>query len=130
LERVRISEYQPGVCNIGRAEIARRKQLGWLGASATIVLWIVLILFHVPAIWRVLLFLTAFIAAIGFLQAHMHFCAAFGFRGVFNFGPQVGKVERVEEEFHRRDRRRALQIIAYSIVVAGILVTIAFFSPF
>lgn len=96
---------------------------------ATVVLWLVLILFHVSAVWRVILFLPAFVAVAGFLQAYMHFCAAFGFRGVFNFGPKVGRVERVEEDFRRRDRRRALQIIAYSILVAGLFVTIALLLP-
>jgi hypothetical protein len=105
-----MSDYQPGVCNIGRAEIARRKQAGWIGTIATVVLWLVLILLHVSAVWRLMLFVTAFIAAIGFLQAHMHFCAGFGFRGVFNLGPKAGRVKKVQEEFRRRDRMRALQI--------------------
>jgi len=125
-----MSEYRPGVCNIGRAEIARRKRVGWIGAIATAVLWLVLVFFHVSAVWRLMLFFTAVIAAIGFLQAYMHFCADFGFRGVFNLGPQVGRTETVEEEFRRRDRRKALQIVAYSILIAALLVTIAFFLPF
>ena len=130
MERVRMSEYQPGVCNIGRAEIARRKQSGWIGTIATIVLWLVLILFNASAVWRLVLFLPAFVAVVGFLQAYMHFCAAFGFRGVFNFRPQIGRVERVEEEFRQGDRRRALQIIACSILVDSLLVTIALLLPF
>ena len=126
-----MSDYQPGVCNIGRVEIARRKRVGWIGVVATVVLSLVLVLFHVSAVWRLLLFVTAIFAAIGFLQAYMRFCAGFGFRGVFNFEHQVGRTKTIEEEeFRRRDRKKALQIVAYSILIAILVVTIAFFSPF
>ena len=33
------TEYIPGVCNIGPAEIGRRRQIGWVGSGATILLW-------------------------------------------------------------------------------------------
>lgn len=42
-------------------------------------------------------FFTAIIAAVGFLQAYMHFCAGFGwlaFRGVFSFGLVL--IEKIE----------------------------------
>ena len=36
-------EYEPGVCNIGPAEIARRRRAGHLGLAATLVLLVVLV---------------------------------------------------------------------------------------
>jgi hypothetical protein len=63
--------------------------------AATGILWLGLVLFHVPALWRLGLFVPAFFAATGFLQGFMHLSAGFGMRGVFNFGPQVGKTEEV-----------------------------------
>jgi len=33
------NQYIPGVCNIGTEEIKKRKQAGWIGLIATIVLW-------------------------------------------------------------------------------------------
>jgi hypothetical protein len=114
------SEYIPGVCNIGPAEIYRRKQAGWLGAAATVLLWIAFFIFKVPALWRVLLFIPSTMAAVGFLQAAMHFCAAFGMLGVFNFGPNVGKTDTVEQaEFRRQDRQKALRILFYSILIGA-----------
>jgi len=126
-----MSEYRPGVCNIGSAEIARRMRAGWIGVGATTILGLVLVLFHVPTVWRLSLFVPAFFAATGLLQGFMHFCAAFGMRGVFNFGPQMGKTEGVgRAEYRRKDRQKALQIIGYSVLIALVVTTAAFFSPF
>ena len=50
------AEYVPGVCNIGKAEIQRRRQSGWIGLVATVVLWAVFFIFRVPAPWRLFLF--------------------------------------------------------------------------
>ena len=119
------TEYIPGVCNIGPAEIRMRRMSGWIGLGATILLWVLFFLFRVPALWRLMLFIPATMSATGFLQAAMHFCAAFGMRGVFNFGPNVGKTDTVEQaEFRRKDRQKALMILLYSSLV-GIAVAAA-----
>jgi len=120
-----VQEYIPGVCNIGQAEIRMRRQGGWLGLGATIVLWLAFFVFNVPAPWRLFLFVPAALGATGFFQAALHFCAAFGMRGVFNFGPAVGKTDTVEQaEFRRQDRGKAQQIAFYSALV-GIAVAVA-----
>lgn len=114
------AEYIPGVCNIGRAEISRRRQSGWIGLAATIVLWAGFFLFRVPAPWRLFLFLPAALGASGFLQAAFHFCAAFGMRGVFNFGAEVGKTDTVEQaEFRRQDLKKARLISLYSALIGA-----------
>jgi hypothetical protein len=121
------TEYVPGVCNIGPAEIRRRKQSGWLGLGVTILVWAAFLIFGVSAPWRLLLFFPAMISAAGFFQAALHFCAGFGMRGVSNFGPEVGKTETVEQtEFRLKDRRKARLIGLYSALV-GIAAAIAGF---
>jgi glucan phosphoethanolaminetransferase (alkaline phosphatase superfamily) len=126
------TEYIPGVCNIGQAEIRSRRQAGWIGLVVTILLWIAFLILRVPATWRLMLFIPAAIAAAGFLQTAMHFCAAFGIMGVINFGPNVGKTDTIEQaEFRRKDRKKAVLIILYSIFI-GIVTAIAgylFLSP-
>jgi len=120
-------EYIPGVCNIGPAEINKRRQSGWFGLGATILLWVAFWVFRVPAIWRLLLFFPAAMSATGFLQAALHFCAGFGMLGVFNFGSEVGKTETIEQaEFRHKDQRKALLIIFYSVMI-GIAAAIAGF---
>ena len=120
-------QYIPGVCNIGPAEISRRTRSGWVGVGATLLLWVVFWLFHVPAPWRLLLFFPAVVGATGFLQAAMHFCAAFGMQGIFNFGPEIGKTDTVEQaEYRRKDRQKALLIGLYAFLI-GLAIAVAAF---
>ncbi len=111
------NQYIPGACNIGAAETAKRKRTGWIGLLITITVFALLVYLGAPRIWRLLIFAPAAFSAIGFLQARMHFCAYFGFRGLFNFGA-AGKEETVEQkEFRRQDRKKAMLIILYSAIV-------------
>jgi len=121
------AEYIPGVCNIGAAEIRRRIRGGWTGLAVTVVLWAVFFVFRVPGPWRLFLFFPAAIGAAGFLQAAFHFCANFGMRGVFNFGPEAGKTDTVEQaEFRRKDRRKA-GLISLASALIGIVIAVAGF---
>ncbi len=120
-----LKEYVPGVCNIGSAEIKKRKQTGWIGLIVTIALWVIFIWLDIPSIWRIILFLPAMMSAIGFLQAYMHFCAYFGFASLFNFG-DIGKINTIQQlEFRTKDRRKAWQIIIYSILIGLTVALIA-----
>lgn len=102
--------YQPGVCNIGPAEIARRRRAGHIGLVAAIVVLLALVVIGAPPIARIVVALPAAIAASGYLQAHLRFCAGFGSLGVFNFG-EVGTTQAVQDaEARRRDKSRARQI--------------------
>ena len=102
--------YEPGVCNIGPAEIALRRRLGDLGLVATVVTWIGLLALDAPPIARLLVGVPAAGAASGYLQAGLRFCAAYGSRGVSNFGA-LGNAQRVADADARaRDRARSLQI--------------------
>ena len=122
--------YQPGVCNIGPAEIAARRRSGHVGAVATVLLFLVLVAINAAPGWRLLLFLPAAGAASGYLQAAMHFCANFGLRGVFNFSSRVRNTESVLAAGARaRDRRKALQIIGLSVVVGAVVAIVAYLLP-
>ena len=121
------AEYQPGVCNIGPAEIARRRRAGHTGLIAAIGLFAVLAVIGAPDWTRFLVAIPAIGAASGYLQAHLRFCAGFGAAGVFNFG-ELGPTQRVADDADRgRDRRRALQIGlgSFAIGIAVGLVAVA-----
>ena len=121
------SEYVPGVCNIGPAEIAARKRLGWGGLILAVVFEVSLLSLDAGRPWRLTLFFPAVACAIGFLQGKMRFCVSFGMRHLFNFGPHVGKTESVtQEEFRARDRRKSWEIIGYSLMIAT-LITLALY---
>ena len=109
--------YQPGICNIGPAEIARRRRAGHVGLGATIVLLAGLVAIGAPPPARLLVALPAAAAASGYLQARFRFCAGFGSRGVYNFG-ELGQTVQVEDaEARRRDRARATQIGLASLAI-------------
>jgi hypothetical protein len=120
------TEYQPGVCNIGPAEIARRRRAGHVGLAATVVVLGALVAIGAPPLARLVVALPAAAAASGYLQARFHFCAGFGSRGVFNFGP-LGQINQVvDAEARSRDRARSMQIGVASLVV-GVAVGVAAF---
>jgi hypothetical protein len=109
-----VDQYMPGACNIGPAEIARRRRVGHAGVIATVALAAALLALDAAPAWRLLLALPASLAAAGYLQAWLRFCADFGWRGVYNFGT-LGHQERVAaEEARAQDRRRALLVGAAS----------------
>src|SRR3989338_1590612 len=119
-------KYIPGVCNIGPAEIKKRKQAGLIGVRVTGVLVVLFIWLDSSSIWRLTLFIPAMMSATGFLQAYMHFCAYFGFASLFNFG-DVGKTDSVQQaEFRVKDRKKAWQIIIYSVLIGLAVAIIAF----
>ncbi len=124
------AHYVPGVCNIGRAEIRRRRLVGWMALAATAALWIGFAVFSVAPSWRLVLFVPGSIAATGFLQAAWHFCATFGVLGLSNFGPNVGRTDTVEQaEFRRHDRRTAIKIIVLSMLAGVAVAASAYFLP-
>ncbi len=109
--------YLPGVCNIGPAEIARRRRAGHVGLGAAIVLLGGLVAVGAPPPSRLLVALPAAIAASGYLQARFRFCAGFGSRGIYNFG-ELGQTVQVEDaDALRRDRARSNQIGVASLAI-------------
>ena len=111
------AEYRPGQCNIGPAEIARRRRAGHVGLVATVIVVVVPVAVGAPPWVRFAAALPAAGAASGYLQARLRFCAGFGSRGVFNFGPLGGVQPVGDPDARRRDRTRSLQIGLASLIV-------------
>ncbi|MGH2513778.1 MAG: hypothetical protein ACRDGQ_13980 [Candidatus Limnocylindrales bacterium] len=121
--------YQPGICNIGPAEIARRRRAGDVGLLVTIIVLVVLVVLQVPSLVRLLVALPAAGAASGYLQAALKFCAGFGSRGIFNFGP-LGATEKVAEPSAlARDRARSSQIFLGSLAIGLAVGVVAVILP-
>lgn len=113
--------YRPGECNIGTAEIARRRRSAWAATLATLVLWAILLAAGVPHLSRFVVAVPAAAAGVTWLQVRERFCVAFGSAGVFNFG-SLGPVQAVGDEADRRaDRRKAASMIVRGLA-AGLLV--------
>jgi hypothetical protein len=115
------NNYIPGVCNIGKEEINKRKQFGIVGLILTVLTYFLFVYFEVSNGVRFLTFIPAVISAIGFLQARMRFCVYYGLAAMFNLD-SLGKSNKVEnDEFVRKDKKRARLIIYFSVLI-GIVV--------
>ncbi len=124
------NEYIPGVCNIGPAEIARRRRAGLISLGISVLLLLLFVLFSIPPLYRLIIFLPITSAASGFLQAYFHFCAGFGFKGVYNVVKPAGITETIQQkEFRNKDRQKALQITSLSILVGSLVAVIAYYFP-
>jgi len=121
--------YIAGVCNIGPAEIARRRRAGHVGLVVTFVVFACLVAIEAPPVARLIVALPAAAAASGYLQAWFRFCAAFGARGIFNFG-ELGHAEDVVDPAARaRDRAKARGIALASLAIGIVVAVAAFVLP-
>lgn len=116
--------YRAGACNIGPAEIARRRRAGYVGVAAAAVLAILLVVFDAPAAARLAIAVPLSVGILGFLQARSRFCVAYGMGGLRNFG-ELGTETRIADAGDRlADRRRAILMgsaaFAASVVIAGV----------
>lgn len=117
------NNYIPGVCNIGKEETNKRKQVGIAGLILTILTYSLFVYFEVAKGVRFLIFIPAAISAIGFIQARIHFCVYYGLAEIFNFD-LLGKSSKVEnDESVKKDKKRARSII-YSAVLIGIVISL------
>jgi hypothetical protein len=121
--------YQPGVCNIGAEEIARRRMAGHVGLVATLVVLAVLILIGAPPVTRLVAILPAAASASGYLQAWLKFCAGFDSRGIFNFGVLGQATGVADDEARAMDRRRARQIGLWALAIGVVVGVVAMLLP-
>jgi len=119
------SDYVAGVCNIGPAEIARRRAMGWIGLGVAVAVFVLLTWAGVGRWWRLVVFLPASLAASGFLQARSRFCVGYARMGISNFGA-IGQTQAVEDEAARSaDRARGARLTIYALIVGAIAAIIA-----
>lgn len=118
------TDYQPGVCNIGGPEVARRKQVAQIGAIAFLAFALFAFYTDLNLATSSLAFIPASIASIGYVQSRKKFCLAFGLMGTFNFA-ELGKISKVATpEAIAADRALALKIIAQSLGLALLLTSL------
>lgn len=114
-----MSEYEPGVCNIGRDERRKRRLVGSVSAVAVVALLGYLLATGRPPEAFLLSFPLFFGAAVGFVQDRMRFCVAFGALARYDLSGSSGTVGRVNDaDAVRRDRLRALKLLALSTGLA------------
>lgn len=116
-----VEQYQPGVCNIGGPEIAKRKQVAYFGGFLFVIYAVAVFVNDFTLIFSII---PALIFSIGFIQSRKKFCLAYGLLGTFNF-QNFGTMSKVmDRQALAADRRTALGIILQSIGLALILSSI------
>jgi hypothetical protein len=121
-------DYRAGACNIGPAEISRRRA-GHVGLAATVALFVGLVAIGAPQPVRLLVALPAAGAASGYLQAFLHFCAGFGSRGIYNFG-SLGTTQLVTDPAARaRDMLMSARIGIGSVAIGAAVGVVAALLP-
>lgn len=114
-------DYRAGACNIGPAEIARRRRSGLASLAIAAIVALALVVVGAPIWMRLIVFLPLAGGIVGLEQARRRFCAGFGMAGIRNFGP-LGNPERVGDDADRaRDRRSAIVLFGYSSVIAAVI---------
>jgi ferric-dicitrate binding protein FerR (iron transport regulator) len=117
--------YEPGVCNIGPAEIARRRRSAITATAITLLVAAGILLARWPDATRLALLPFASATAVTWLQVIRRFCVAFGAAGILNFGGLGTTVSVEDAEARAADRRTAFRMI-FEGLVYGAVVTLLF----
>lgn len=119
-----MTEYSAGVCNIGREHQRKRFRAGIVALvlAAAYTGWVVAT--GRPAGYYAGTFLLSTAGFLGYLQARLGFCVAFGALARYEVDDGTGTVD--EAELRREDRLRALELIAYSAGLAAAVTLLAY----
>ncbi|WP_135365539.1 hypothetical protein [Halosimplex halophilum] len=123
-----MSEYQPGVCNIGRDERRKRRALGAASFLAAAAYVGAVLATGRPAGLLLGTFPLLFGGFMGLVQDRMGFCAGFGALARYDLSGSGGTAGPVAEaEAVKQDRIRAFQVIAVS-AAAAVVTTMAVYG--
>jgi len=123
-----MSEYQPGVCNIGREERQKRRAAGAMGFLAAAGYVVVVFASGWGATALLGAFPLFFGGFVGVVQDRMGFCVAFGALARYDLSGSGGDAGQVDNaDAVRHDRIKAVQILAVS-GAAAVVVTLAVYA--
>jgi hypothetical protein len=116
-----MSDYQAGVCNIGPAEIKRRRQGALIGAILFAITSLLFVITNASTSTRLITFIPALLFAVGIIQSRRKFCVAYGFMGVFSF-EKIGATKKISvNQDLKADRKYAIKLLLQSVATAIVL---------
>jgi hypothetical protein len=122
------TSYEPGVCNIGRAEQSQRYTYAGVAAVVAVGYLGACLLLDLPSALLAGVFVPLALAVEWFVQARTSFCVRFALLGRYD-APSGDVGEVTDRENRRADVRQSVRITALSIGVAA-LATAAVFALF
>lgn len=121
--------YRAGACNIGPAEIARRRRAGLFAVAVAVVLAVVLLAIDAPNVARALVLLPLAGGIVSLEQARRRFCVGFAMAGLQNF-EALGRQQHIADGVARAaDRRAALVMVVQGTLVAAVLTALFVILP-
>ena len=108
--------YQPGVCNIGPAEIERRRRSALAATILTAVVAAAILVSGLPAMARLAVLPFAIATAITWLQVTRRFCVGFGAAGVLNFGDLGSTTSVLDPSARAADRRTVRRMLVEGLL--------------
>lgn len=122
-----MTEYQPGVCNIGANERRKRRMAGAAGFLVAIGYVVAVVLADLPTNYLLATVVFLFGGFVGYFQARFGFCVAFAALARYDLSGSGGGAGSISEtEALRRDRRRALEIALYAAGSAAIVTAVVY----
>lgn len=122
-----MTEYQPGVCNIGANERRKRRLAGGVGFIAAIGYVAVVVGTELPTNYLLVTFVFLFGGFVGYFQARFGFCVAFAALARYDLSGSGGGTGTIsEEEALRRDRRQAVKITLYAAGAAAVVTVVVY----
>jgi len=122
-----MTEYQPGVCNIGADEQRKRQFAGAAGFLAAMTYVLAVVLADSPTNYLLATFVFLFGGFIGYFQARFRFCVAFAALARYDLSGSGGGTGTISEaEALRRDRRQAVKITLYAAGAATVVTVVVY----
>jgi hypothetical protein len=116
-------------CNIGPAEVARRRRSAIVISALAAAVAIALVALDVPPPARLAIFPFATGAAITWLQVVHRFCVAFAAFGIENFGSR-SEVTKVDPALRSADRARLAQLVLEGSAIGAAVTLLLLALPF
>lgn len=122
------SNYIPGMCNINPKEVAQRRMIGNIGLIATLVLTVLFVCFGITWPFRLIIFIPAFLAATGYLQARNKFCV--GYAGANQHHADDGEVVTIsDKDALAADKKKARTINLQALGIALLITALVLIVP-
>ena len=122
-------EYIPGMCNIGKEEVNRRRSGAVFTAVLSAIIIAILLYTHTDKLWRFLAFLPLAAFGVNVQQWSNKFCVGFGMKGIYNF-KELGESIPVEQmEMLKADRAKAIKMIVIGLLFGLVATVILYLIP-
>lgn len=123
------TDYQPGACNIGRAEQRVRYGVGAIGFVASAAVVAAAVVLSWPRWVLLATALPLFAGFVGYYQGREKFCVRYAYEGVYNVSDRLGERDTVpDDRTAEADRRHARSLVARAGVAAVAVAVVAYLA--